>query len=282
MTMSLTDLVRVVSPDVDDEEPEDIFSFAAGLIFPDDLRNFHGDDRSLLVYKSARFGDVELRTADPRQEDHRRLFAQYLWNAGLKMAEMISHESDERWRVQDKRVLELGAGVGLGGIVACLAGASDTVISDYPADVLLDNIRRNVKHAVPESLAGQCAVQGYAWGDVESDFAKQNAHSFGRIIAADCYWMPHQHENLVKSMLHMLSLDPAARVLAIAGFHTGRAKLAGFFEEAVARGLDIEDIYEEDAKGVRREWSPERDGGREDHTERKRWLVIAVLKRGQQ
>lgn len=173
-------------------------------------------------------------------------------------------------------------GVGLGGIVACLAGASDAVVSDYPADVLLENIRRNVKHAIPGSSAGRCAVQGYAWGDVESEFAKQNAHSFDRIIAADCYWMPHQHENLVKSMLHMLNLDPTARVLAIAGFHTGRAKLAGFFEEAVARGLDIEDIYEEDAKGVRREWSPERDGGREDHTERKRWLVIAVLKRRHQ
>ncbi|PPJ53912.1 hypothetical protein CBER1_04633 [Cercospora berteroae] len=263
MTMSLTDLIQVIPPDNEDEEAEDIFAFAAGLIFTDDVRNFHGDDRSLLVYKSTRFGDIELRAADPVQEDDRKLFAQCLWNAGIKMAEMISQESDECWCVKRKRVLELGAGgknwliaktvgVGLGGIVACLAGASDTVISDYPADVLLENIRRNVKHALPDSFSGQCDVQGYAWGDVESDFAKQNVHSFDRIIAADCYWMPHQHENLVKSMLHMLRIDPAARVLAIAGFHTGRAKLAGFFEEAVEQGLDVEDIYEEDAKGVKR------------------------------
>ncbi|KAM3418238.1 hypothetical protein BST61_g4239 [Cercospora zeina] len=279
--MSLIDLIQVIPPDAENEEPEDIFAFAMGLLFTDDLRNFHGDDRSLLVYKSARFGDIELRAADPVQENDRKLFAQYLWNAGIKLAEMISHESDERWCVKDKRVLELGAGVGLSGIVACLAGASDTVISDYPADVLLENIRRNVKHAVAESAAARCAVQGYAWGDAESDFAKQCEHSFDRIIAADCYWMPHQHENLVKSMLHLLSLDPTARVLAIAGFHTGRAKLAAFFEEADAQGLGIEDVYEEDATGVRREWMPERDGGREDHTERKRWLVIAVLKRRQ-
>lgn len=110
MTMSLTDLIQVIPPDNEDEEAEDIFAFAAGLIFTDDLRNFHGDDRSLLVYKSARFGDIELRAADPVQEDDRKLFAQYLWNAGIKMAEMISHESGERWCVKDKRVLELGAG----------------------------------------------------------------------------------------------------------------------------------------------------------------------------
>ena len=94
--------------------------------------------------------------------------------------------------------------------------------------------------------------------------------------------MPYQHENLAKSMLHMLSPSREARILAIAGFHTGRAKLAGFFDEAVSQGLVVEEIYEEDVQGVTREWMPERDGGREDVTGRKRWLVIAVLKRRQE
>lgn len=91
--------------------------------------------------------------------------------------------------------------------------------------------------------------------------------------------MPHEHENLVKSMLHLLSMDLDARIFSIAGFHTGRAKLALFFQEAVAQGLEIESIYEEDAEGNRREWVEERDGGTENVTERKRWLVIAILKR---
>lgn len=80
-------------------------------------------------------------------------------------------------------------------------------------------------------------------------------------------------------MLYMLSTDSDARIFSIAGFHTGRAKLVLFFQEAVAKGLEIESIYEEDAQGNRREWMEERDGGTENVTERKKWLVIAILKR---
>ena len=80
-------------------------------------------------------------------------------------------------------------------------------------------------------------------------------------------------------MLHFLTLDPGGRIYAIAGFHTGRRKLAPFFTVAVEEGLELEDIFEEDGEGNRREWQTERDGGREDPTERKKWLVIATLKR---
>jgi nicotinamide N-methyltransferase len=44
-------------------------------------------------------------------------------------------------------------------------------------------------------------------------------------------------------------------------------------------GLEPDEIYEEDDQGVRREWIPERNNGFEDHTERKKWLVISRLKR---
>jgi hypothetical protein len=65
----------------------------------------------------------------------------------------------------------------------------------------------------------------------------------------------------------------------IAGFHTGREKLRGFFEEAAVRaaGLEVERIWERDAGGEEREWVTDR--GIEDVTQRKRWLVLAILKR---
>jgi hypothetical protein len=80
-------------------------------------------------------------------------------------------------------------------------------------------------------------------------------------------------------MLHFLSNSPEARIYCIAGFHTGRAKLAPFFEEVVPKsGLAIEEIFEMDADGKRRKWKSERDGGREDIGERKKWLVLARLR----
>ncbi|CAK4031637.1 Hypothetical predicted protein [Lecanosticta acicola] len=274
--MPLTDLVSVIPPDIEDE-PEDIFAAASGLFF-NDFANQHGGERSTILYKSKKFGNIELRTADPEREHDRKLFAHYLWNAGIKLAELISGDKEE-WTVRDEKVLELGAGVGLDGIIATLAGAREVVISDYPANALLDNILRNAEGAVPQSARSRYRIEGYEWGDDTSPFASSNAHSFGRILAADCFWMPHEHENLVKSMLHFLDWSHKARVFVVAGFHTGRAKLAGFFDEATLQGLAIEEIYEENAEGDRREWQKERDNGLENVTERKRWLVIAILGR---
>jgi hypothetical protein len=92
--------------------------------------------------------------------------------------------------------------------------------------------------------------------------------------------MPQEHKALAQSMLHFLSYSPEATILCIGGFHTGRAKLAPFFEEVVPNaGLEIVDTFEMDADGKRREWRKERDGGREDIGERKKWLVLARLRR---
>lgn len=81
-------------------------------------------------------------------------------------------------------------------------------------------------------------------------------------------------------MLYFLSDSPDARILCIAGLHTGRDKVAPFFEETLEQqGLSIEEIYEMNADGLRRPWAKERDGGSEDIGERKKWLVVARIKR---
>lgn len=80
--------------------------------------------------------------------------------------------------------------------------------------------------------------------------------------------MASQHENLMRTMRWFLDeADPNARVWVVAGFHTGRAIVAGFFETAVRMGMAVERIYErdlnaeaEDGGEVRREWKPAREG----------------------
>lgn len=79
------------------------------MIFTDDLRNQHGDPGSSVIYKSKRYGDIELGLTDPAGEDSRKLFSHYLWNAGVQMAEYVGEERG-RWSVEGKTVLELGAG----------------------------------------------------------------------------------------------------------------------------------------------------------------------------
>ncbi len=152
--------------------------------------------------------------------------------------------------------------------------------------------------------------------------------SFDRIIAADCLWMPSQHENLVNTILyHLGPSDRAGEIysdngetptsaLVIAGFHTGRAIVRGFFDiaigpqglpvaglkagqpmeklrcqDAAAEGgpnrrteesdhtplLAVEEIFEIDISGQRRPWQSDREG--ESREEAKRWCVCAVLVR---
>ena len=177
-------------------------------------------------------------------------------------------------------MLELGAGTGLAGIVAGLRGAGEVVISDYPAEEVLENIQSNITRNIEsrrEKLAiGKVMVQGHEWGVLDDEFAIENKGKFGRILVADCLWMPWQHGNLQRSIGWFLKED--GRVWVVAGFHTGREKMRGFYDEGMLTkaGLEVERIYEKNAEGFEREWVTDR--GIEDVTERKRWLVVAILR----
>ncbi|KAI9862733.1 MAG: hypothetical protein M1813_004229 [Trichoglossum hirsutum] len=270
----LTD--KIVLPSFSSSEPEDIFSSALGLLFTDDVQNQHGEPGKSVIYKSNRFGDIRLSLVDPKAEDV-RLFAHYLWNAGVQLAELVSGD-DQMWCVRGKRVLELGAGSGLAGIIGALAGAEEVVISDYPAPEILQNISINTSRNIPLAIQPRVSVQGHVWGLFTDKFSTTAMGKFDVILAADVFWVPRQHQNLVHSILHFLSGAQASKVFVVAGFHTGRANLARFFEAAVEEGLVVEVILERDAEGNERAWKEDRD--MEDVIERKKWLVIAVLVHG--
>lgn len=131
--MLLPSLISLRHPPSHVPTPEDIFGSTLGSIFTDDLQNQHGDDPdTIIVYKNAKYGDLELQTADVNGEEQRRKFAQYLWNAGVLMGELVggrateqdagdegwkdgewwvaSPEEEARWGVRGETVLELGAG----------------------------------------------------------------------------------------------------------------------------------------------------------------------------
>lgn len=162
------------------------------------------------------------------------------------------------------------------GIAAALAGCKEIVLSDYPSRKILDNLENNVERNVPAHLRehGKVIVQGHDWGALFSRFAVTYAQRFTRILCADCLWMDFAHRSLALSMLHFLSLTEDSRVWVLAGFHTGRIKVASFLDIAIQVGLEVENVWEQDADGNERDW----DRARED-TERNRWMMICVLKR---
>jgi hypothetical protein len=126
---------RITLPAPSTPSQEDIFSSALSSLFTDDTQNNHGSPGGSLTYTSPVFGDIELQIpAHPDVEEGRKLFAHYLWNASLVVAEGIECASvgvgvngdkngqtdcrecgdwNSRWNVRERRVLELGAGMSL-------------------------------------------------------------------------------------------------------------------------------------------------------------------------
>ncbi|KAJ0416756.1 hypothetical protein BJY00DRAFT_218173 [Aspergillus carlsbadensis] len=294
--------------DVDDESAEDLFSSSLSTMFPDDAPQFHGDPGQRLLYSSPRYGDITIMVpsypgqledrdqestggADVNEVDGaRKLFAHILWSAGMVVADGLERAHDNvarMWKVKGEAVLELGAGAALPSIIAALAGASSITITDHPSSPALGSsgaISFNVAHNLsssPTTSTTPVEIVPHEWGKLSSDaWAVSRKASYTRIIAADCYWMPSQHENLARTMKWFLT--PDGKVWVVSGFHTGREIVAGFFATAVEMGLEIEEIYERDlissAEGeeVRREWVEVREG--EGPGNRTRWCVIALLR----
>ncbi|KAI9672796.1 MAG: hypothetical protein M1831_000231 [Alyxoria varia] len=109
-------------------DAEDILSSSLTSLYPDDTCNQWGDPDTTIIYRSGKFGDINLALPDPAGEDNRKLFAHYLWNAGVYCAEAIAGGAsngdqnglvgeedipaivDSFW-VKGEKVLELGAGI---------------------------------------------------------------------------------------------------------------------------------------------------------------------------
>ena len=130
-------LTRISVPVPESPEAEDIFASALTTIFTDDAVNSHGSPGSSITYRSPTFGPLELRVpVHPDEEQGRKLFAHYLWNAGVVAAdalevasldygrhtdtpglptednERVLGEWDKRyWDVRGKHVFEIGAGM---------------------------------------------------------------------------------------------------------------------------------------------------------------------------
>ncbi|KAJ5239436.1 hypothetical protein N7468_004055 [Penicillium chermesinum] len=298
-----------------EEDPEDLFSAFLPYLFPDDAPAFHGDPGQHLAYASPRYGDLEIMVPSyPAQSDKhseeiaaglekkdgevnqveegRRLFAHFLWSAAMVVAEgvedadfpasEVASASDAKkeargiWNVEGETVLELGAGAALPSLICALGNASRVTATDHPSSpALAGAIQFNMEHNLRNrSSSTNVTIEPHEWGE--------NKGAFTRIVAADCFWMRSQHENLARTMQWFLA--PGGKVWVVVGFHTGRPIVAGFFEIALANGFEIELIFErdlvsrtEDDQEVRRAWMPHREG--EGPENRKRWCVISVLKR---
>ncbi|KAJ5989298.1 hypothetical protein N7481_004508 [Penicillium waksmanii] len=307
-----TSIASAPAPDFKDndqneieETAEDFFESSIPNLFPDDAPRFGDLEIAVPSYPTqnkAATDEGETATkqnggADDtgRVQEGRTLFAHFVWSSGLIAAEGIENahiyatdptamgrEAYQIWNVTDQSA-------GLPSLISSLANASTVVATDHPlspalAGAIQFNIDHNLCNLSPIPPAN-VSIQPHEWGVLDDPFSQQNRGAFTRIIAADCYWMRGQHENLARTMQCFLA--PGGHVCVVAALHTGRATVAHFFETALKNGLRIERIFErdimakyDDGREIRREWLPKRDG--EGPGTRARWCIICVLRRAEE
>ncbi|KAF6767133.1 Nicotinamide N-methyltransferase-like protein [Kalmanozyma brasiliensis GHG001] len=230
-----------------------------------------------------------------------KLFAHHQWDAGLYLADLIAEQSVDHDAsdvvlgkrrektfvdVRDKAVVELGAGTGLPGLVACVMGADRTVVTDYPDPHVIDNLERNLDLALlPRKSSKEkdphrhylearkrVQVLGLGWGNADEEERVLTAASsssnpdtkagYDLVLAADVLWVSSAHPLLIHSIRKLLKRDRDARCVLIAGFHTGRPAVRRFFFQ-LAQPADQHDasLKEERKAGILPDWQETAFGG---------------------
>lgn len=233
-----------------DDDVQENDDLALGSVFPEEerpptpeptvttfIRSSNHAERGNVSSQQQIWDAIEVRLVGTHP-----LWGHYLWNAARAFANYL----DVNPRLyRSKNVLELGAGGGLPGLVTALNGSRKTVLTDYPDQSLLDNLKFNVERNVQNPIKQNVIVQGYVWGTpVEPLLETVSPEKFGLIILSDLVFNHSQHDALLRTC--ELTLDDRdtgseTEKAAVLVFYTHhRPHLASrdmeFFEKATVSG----------------------------------------------
>ncbi|PPQ66528.1 hypothetical protein CVT26_009501 [Gymnopilus dilepis] len=156
--------------------------------------------------------------------------------------------------VRGKTVIELGAGSALPSLLLSSRPEPPSliVITDYPDEGIMGNLRKNVDRnaaVVSEGCSVKC--EGYDWGkDPQRLLDMVNRHSPGYdiVLLSDLVHFFDSHDALISSVTMLLRKQKEARVYVGAGKYTRPEVCDNFLLKSQSAGLELEEIYD-DADG---------------------------------
>ncbi|XP_066284198.1 protein N-lysine methyltransferase METTL21A-like [Branchiostoma lanceolatum] len=127
-----------------------------------------------------------------------------VWPSAVDLCQFLQNGC---FPMQDKKVLELGAGIGLVGIVASLLGA-DVTLTDLPN--IVGNMEENVRPNTKEGCKYPPKVRPLVWG---RNLFKVNGPSihYDYVIGADVFYIEETFHDLLATLRHFC--DPQTTVL---------------------------------------------------------------------
>ncbi|OAL32706.1 hypothetical protein AYO20_07864 [Fonsecaea nubica] len=179
---------------------------------------------------------------------HSPLWGHLLWNAGQVVSTYLEQNAKEL--VQNKTVLELGAGAGLPSLVAAILGARRVVVTDYPDQDLVANLRYNVDHCSALLDKSTVVTEGFLWGapvDPLKSLILPDVDGFDLLILADILFNHSEHAKLLATVRDCLKKTRES--VALVFFTPYRPWLLDkdlqFFEMARVDGFVVNKILEQ-------------------------------------
>ena len=149
----------------------------------------------------------------------------------------------ESFSIRDRDVLELGAGVGVVGLVCASLGARSVTLTDRDEAALAlmhTNVRLNGYYDATAVSECEVSVERLDWGDVGTYIQPPNAFEY--VVAADVLYLPEHCEALPDAAA--AHLKPGGRLVVACGL-----RRAGLMETLVAalRGKGLNPEIDRDA-----------------------------------
>ncbi|KAM9859399.1 EEF1A lysine methyltransferase 3-like [Aulostomus maculatus] len=162
-----------------------------------------------------------------------------VWEAALHLCGFFEEQCVE---VRGRRVIELGAGTGVVGIVAARLGAAVT-LTDLP--VVLSQLQANVSANMPASgwPSAPPTVLPLSWGEDHMNFSSD----WDLVLCADIVYLPETYPLLVQTLAHLCE---SGAVAYLSSKMRKEHRTPSFYEEHLPSRFNVELLHHDDKENI--------------------------------
>ncbi|XP_047438559.1 EEF1A lysine methyltransferase 3-like [Mugil cephalus] len=158
-----------------------------------------------------------------------------VWEAALHLCRYFEEQSVE---LRGKRIIELGAGTGVVGILAARLGAEVT-LTDLP--LALPQLESNVSANMPPSgwPSAPPTVLPLSWGEDHTNFPSD----WDLVLCADIIYLPETYPLLVETLAHLCSNGAS---VYLSSKMRKEHKTPSFYQEHLPSRFNVELVHQDE------------------------------------
>uniref|UniRef100_A0A4W3J6W0 Uncharacterized protein n=1 Tax=Callorhinchus milii TaxID=7868 RepID=A0A4W3J6W0_CALMI len=158
-----------------------------------------------------------------------------IWNAGVVLCNYFEKEAI---RFSGKKVIELGSGTGLVGILAALLGGEVTLTDQAYA---LPQIEVNVAANIPPSDVRRSTISALSWGQDQNSFPAD----YDIILGSELVFHPSSYIPLLQTLLHLSHKETVIYLCSAMNPYT---MSSSFYHDTLPPYFNCQLVYRDESK----------------------------------